>query len=215
LVPSPGRFKASKRLGRRFFSGSALEVAPAMLNKLVVRADGRVARLVEVEAYRGQADPASHAYRGPTARNRSMFGPPGHLYVYLSYGMHFCANVVCAPTGIAEAVLLRAAEPLSGLEIMHREHSSARARGRRVTPREQDLCRGPGRLCRAFGIDRSFDGSDLTSPSAIVWIADDGVPPPTVPVTTPRVGISVAAEWPWRFMVPGRRSGSRRATGQP
>ena len=183
---------------------TSLEVAPRLLNKLLVTADGRSGRIVEVEAYRGAQDPASHAFRGPTARNRVMFGPPGHLYVYFSYGVHWCANVVCGPAGAAQAVLLRALEPVDGLELMRQ----ARWRGQRRQD-DRDLCRGPGRLCQALGIDRSFDGADLTAGGAPVWLADDGVAPPATPLATGRVGISVAADRPWRFVVDGHRNVGR------
>ncbi len=188
----------TKRLGRDFFQPDSVELAPRLLNKLLVVADGRAGRIIEVEAYRGEQDPASHAYRGVTERNRAMFGPPGHLYVYLSYGIHWCANVVCGPVGEARAVLLRALAPVSGLEAMR----SARWTGPGVRD-DRDLCRGPGRLCQALGIDRSFDGADLVGREARLWVADDGVEGPSPPVSTPRVGISVGAELPWRFLVDG------------
>jgi DNA-3-methyladenine glycosylase len=170
----------------------------------MVTADGRAGRIVEVEAYHGAQDPASHAFRGPTPRNRVMYGPGGHLYVYLSYGVHWCANVVCGPVGEAQAVLLRALEPVEGLELMRQ----ARWRDQRRQD-DRELCRGPGRLCQALGIDRRCDGTDLTVRDAAVWLADDGVPPPAQPLATGRVGISVAADRPWRFAVDGHRSVGR------
>jgi len=187
-----------KRLGREFFRPDSVELAPRLLNKLLVTADGRAGRIIEVEAYRGEQDPASHAYRGATSRNRTMFGAPGHLYVYLSYGVHWCANVVCGPVGEARAVLLRALAPLSGLEAMR----SARWPTPRVG-KDRDLCRGPGRLCQALGIDRSFDGADLVGRSARLWVADDGAEPPSEPVVTSRVGLTVGTDLPWRFTVGG------------
>lgn len=196
----------AKRLSRSWYAPDSLELAPLLLNKLLVMADGRAGRIIEVEAYRGGEDPASHAYRGMTARNRVMFGPPGHLYVYFSYGVHWCANVVCGPPGQAQAVLLRALEPVAGLDLMRR----ARWTTQRQQP-DRDLCRGPGRLCQALGIDRSYDGADLTVAGSGVWLADDGSAPPLDPLTTPRVGISVAVDLPWRFAVADHRgvSGSR------
>jgi DNA-3-methyladenine glycosylase len=170
----------------------------------MVTADGRAGRIVEVEAYHGAQDPASHAFRGPTPRNRVMYGPGGYLYVYFSYGVHWCANVVCGPVGEAQAVLLRALEPVDGLELMRQ----ARWRDQRRRD-DRELCRGPGRLCQALGIDGSFDGGDLTARDAAVWLADDGVQPPAEPVVTGRVGISVAADRPWRFAVDGHRSVGR------
>jgi DNA-3-methyladenine glycosylase len=175
-----------------------------LLNKLLVTADGRAGRIVEVEAYHGADDPASHAFRGPTPRNGVMYGPAGHLYVYFSYGVHWCANVVCGPPGVAQAALLRALEPVDGLDLMRQ----ARWRGQRRQD-DRELCRGPGRLCQALGIDRSYNGADLTGPDARLWLAGDGVPPPAVPLTTGRVGISVAADRPWRFAVDGNRSVGR------
>ncbi|MHB1854463.1 MAG: DNA-3-methyladenine glycosylase, partial [Acidimicrobiales bacterium] len=144
-----------RRLPRSFYARDVLEVAPELLNKVLV-CGNRAGRIVEVEAYRGGEDPASHAYKGPTARNASMFGPPGRLYVYFTYGMHWCANVVCMPEGTAQAILLRALSPLAGLEEMRAARPAAR--------RDRDLCRGPARLCQALGIDRSYDGADLVRP---------------------------------------------------
>ena len=130
-----------------------------------------------------------------------MFGPPGHLYVYFSYGLHWCANVVCGPPGDAQAVLLRALDPVAGLVLMRQ----ARWRNQRHRD-DRDLCRGPGRLCQALGIDRTFDGADLTTAGAGVWVADDGSPPPADPLITGRVGLSVATDCPWRFAVKGHRA---------
>jgi DNA-3-methyladenine glycosylase len=179
---------------RKQLSGDVLEVGPWLLNKLLVRGD-RVVRIVEVEGYRGEEDPASHAFRGQTRRNSTMFGPAGHLYVYFTYGMHWCANVVCGPVGSARAVLLRAAVPLKGLEDMRRARPAAK--------RDLDLCNGPAKLCQALGIDRSLDGADLLGPDQGVRLIDDGTPPPNTPGAGPRVGIRVAVERPWRWWVPG------------
>lgn len=198
--PAPG----TRRLGEAFYRRDSLLVAADLLNKLLVAADGRVARLVEVEAYQGVDDPASHAYRGETARNEVMWGPPGRLYVYFTYGMHWCANVVTADTGIAQAVLLRAAEPLAGLELMRQ--ARWRAQKRQL---DRDLCRGPARLAQAFGISRADLGTDLTT-SGSLWLADDGTPPPVPPASGPRVGISVAIDRPWRFWVAGHPAVSGR-----
>lgn len=156
------------------------------------------ARLVECEAYQ-QDDPASHSFRGPTTRNGVMFGPPGRLYVYLSYGMHFAMNVVTGREGEGSAVLLRAAEPLEGLEEM------MAARGAR-DPRL--LCAGPGRLTQALGIDRSHDGLDLTEGRGLFLAPGRPVPDGRVHAG-PRVGISVATEVPWRFLEAGSRYVSR------
>lgn len=182
-------------LPRAFFAAGSRDVAPLLLNKLLVRGE-RVGRIVEVEAYAGAADPASHAFRGRTARNATMFGPPGHLYVYLSYGMHFCANVVCGDDGEASAVLLRALTAVAGVEEMR----GARGPAVRV---DRDLCSGPGKLCQALGIDGTFDGADLVTGDRGVELIDDGTPPPSAPAVSGRVGLSVAAEVPWRFYVAG------------
>jgi DNA-3-methyladenine glycosylase len=176
-----------------------------MVGKLLVRGDGRVARLVEVEAYLGMDDPGSHAFRGPTPRASIMFGPPARLYVYFSYGMHWCANVVCGPPGKAAAVLMRAAEPLRGLEEMRR----ARFHGQKLAS-DRDLCRGPGRLTEAFGITGEHNGLDLSVPGdarwpGALWLADDGLGPAGEVVTTARIGLSSSrgAERPLRYVVAG------------
>lgn len=162
-------------------------------------------RIVEVEAYTGDGqDPAAHSHRGPTRRNASMFGPPGHLYVYRSYGLHWCANVVCAEEGRGEAVLLRALAPVAGLEAMAARRPAAKA--------SADLCRGPGNLCRAMGIDRSHDGADLLA--GLASVVDDGRPPPEAPGVGPRVGISVAADLAWRWWVAGDPHVSRTRPGR-
>lgn len=159
-------------------------------------------RIVEVEAYAGAEDPASHAYRGRTPRNATMFGPPGHLYVYFTYGMHWCANAVTAPAGLAQAVLLRALAPLDGLELMRARRPAART--------DRDLCRGPARLCQALGIDRADDGADLTSRAGPgPWIGDDGTPPPIAPGVSRRIGLSKAVDRPWRWYVAGDPNLSR------
>lgn len=189
------------RLPRRFFAVDSRELAPLLLNKLLVRG-GRVGRIVEVEAYAGALDPASHAYRGRTARNGTMFGPAGHLYVYFTYGMHFCANAVCGDEGEASAVLLRGLTPLAGLAEMR----AARGPAARL---DRDLCNGPGKLCQALGIDRSFDGADLVTGDRGVEVVDDGTPPPRDAATSGRVGLRVATEVPWRYYVPGAVGVSR------
>ncbi len=184
----------ARRLPRSFYRRDPLVVAPELLNKVLVHG-GRSGRIVEVEAYRGVDDPASHAYRGLTPRTEVMFGPPGHLYVYFSYGMHWCANAVTSEPGEAGAVLLRALAPLTGVADME----AVRPAARRVV----DLANGPAKLCQALGIDGSQDGVDLTRAGAGTAIVDDGTPPPAEVVTGPRVGISVATDVPWRFSVPG------------
>ena len=196
----------TRRVPRSFYDRDAVDVAQELLNKLLV-AVGRVGRIVEVEAYRGAEDAASHAYRGRTERNATMFGPPGHLYVYFSYGMHWCANAVCLPPGTAHAVLLRALAPVEGLDEMR----AARPRARR----DRDLCSGPGRLCQALGITRAHDGADLVTGTAGPAISDDGTPPPDRPGVGPRVGIRQAADLALRFWVPGEASVSRARPGLP
>jgi DNA-3-methyladenine glycosylase len=185
---------------RDFYRRSSLEVAPDLLNKLLVVGD-RAGRIVEVEAYCGADDPASHAFRGRTARNATMFGPAGHLYVYFTYGMHFCANVVCGEEGEASAVLLRGLTPVAGIDEMWTVRPACR--------RERDLCAGPARLCLALGIDRRFDGADLVTGEGGVVVADDGVPPPPVAAVSGRIGLRVASDRPWRYYVPGAPGLSR------
>ena len=185
-------------LDRDLLAGPAYEVAPLLLNRLMVAADGRAGRIIEVEAYQGAEDPASHAFRGPTPRNTIMFGPAGHLYVYFSYGVHWCANVVTGRDGVASAVLLRALEPVAGVEGMR----AARWRDQKRR-NDRDLCRGPGRLTQALGIDRQSNGIDLLDPGSGLRLIDDGTAPPTDPGRSPRIGISVAQDRLWRFFVPG------------
>ena len=234
-------------LPRDTFARSAVEVAPTLLGCVLEHEtpEGLVAvALTEVEAYHGAEDPASHAYRGQTARNAVMFGPPGHAYVYFTYGMHFCVNLVCMPPGTASAVLLRAGRMIQGAELA----TARRTRGRRVSQgngetagsragsgtavriASRDLARGPARLCQALGIDRALDGADVCDPGSplrVRWpdppgngadLASAG-PGRTVVADPdmaawpngmrpgisqgPRVGISAAAERPWRFWLTG------------
>jgi len=172
---------------RALLAGDAPAVAPQLLNKLLVHGSC-VGRIVEVEAYR-EDDPASHTFRGRTARNAVMFGPAGHLYVYFTYGMHHCANVVTGPEGHGAAVLLRAVVPVAGIELM------AERRGGRP-----QLADGPAKLCQAFAIGPEHNGVDVCGGDG-VSLFDDGVPPPRRPVVGPRVGISKAVDVPWRFRV--------------
>ena len=189
-----------RRLRRSFYARDPLEVAPELLNKVLVHGE-RAGRIVEVEAYRGSDDPASHAFRGPTPRTEVMFGPPGHLYVYFTYGMHWCANAVCGEPGEASAVLLRALAPLRGIPVMRSRRSAAR--------RPTDLCSGPAKLCQALGLDRGFDGADLVRRDRGVAILDDGVPPPVEPGRSRRIGLSAGVEHEWRWFVAGDPNVSR------
>ncbi len=173
-------------------AGDPIDVAPRLLNLLLVHGE-RVARIVEVEAYRGAHDPASHAYRGRTRRNATMFGPPGHLYVYFTYGMHWCANVVCSPEGVAGAVLLRAGAPVAGVEAMWAVRPAAR--------KPSDLMSGPAKLCQALGVTGAHDGVDLLADDQGIQLRGDAVDPPSTPGVGPRIGLSAAAEQPWRWWV--------------
>ena len=238
--------------GRDFFDRPADQVAPGLLGWVLEHetSEGLVAvELTEVEAYLGQSDPASHSYRGPTGRNAVMFGPPGYAYVYFTYGMHFCVNVVCQPPGTATAVLLRAGRIVAG-ETLARRRRSARRAGAAVRPAAavgtdaaspdgssaatgetqpgvvqpgetepeteaeagvraipfRDLARGPARLCQALEITRSQNGADLFGPASPLRLRPPDPPsvsgPPSVS-SGPRVGVSAAAEVPWRFWVTG------------
>jgi len=193
--------RAGRKLPRAFYRRDPREVAPDLLNKVLVSADGRRARIIETEAYCGPLDAAAHTYRGKTPRNAVMFGAPGLLYVYFTYGMHFCCNAVCGEEGEGVAVLLRAAEPLAGLDLMREARPAAK--------RDRDLCSGPARLCQAFGIARAQDGADLVTGVGGLTIVDDGVAPPDEPVVTARIGIRHAAEEPWRWYVRGNPNVSR------
>jgi len=171
----------------------AVEVAPLLLGGLL-RVDSVTLRITEVEAYLGEVDPGSHAFRGPTARTEVMFGPPGHLYTYFTYGMHTCANIVCSPQGVASAVLLRAGEIVEGVDL---------ARSRRVTSRsDADLAQGPARLCVALGISLADGGSRVDGGRFTLTM-------PTRPVdyeSGPRTGVSGLGgsdDFPWRFWIPG------------
>jgi DNA-3-methyladenine glycosylase len=176
-----------RRVPRSLLAGDAPAVAPLLLNKLLVHGEC-VGRITEVEAYR-EDDPASHTFRGRTERNAVMFGPPGHLYVYFTYGMHYCSNVVTGPEGHGAAVLLRAAEPVAGIEVMR-----ARRKGR------PQLADGPAKLCQAFAIGPDHNGVDLCAGTG-VGLFDDGTPPPDRPVIGPRIGVTKAVDVPWRFRV--------------
>lgn len=190
-------------LSRDFYRRHPAVVAPELLNKILVRQDGRAARIVEVEAYAGSDDPAAHSFRGRTARNATMFGPPGHLYVYFTYGMHWGSNAVCGDTSEGAGVLLRAAEPLRGLELMRSARLAAK--------RDRDLASGPGKLSQAFGITRDLDGADLVTADRGIGLVSDGTPPPADPVVGPRIGISKAIDFPWRWHVRGHAHVSVRA----
>ena len=198
-------------LPRETFACAAADVAPALLGCVLEHdtPDGLVAvALTEVEAYHGQADPASHAYRGRTPRNAVMFGPPGHAYVYFTYGMHFCVNLVCLPEGTASAVLLRAGRVVEGEDL-------ARARRTAPGPGGRDLARGPARLCQALAITRAQDGADVCAPASplrVRWptpaeAAAGRAGPAELAAASisrgPRVGVSAAGDVPWRFWVTG------------
>jgi DNA-3-methyladenine glycosylase len=217
---------------REFFARPSLEVAPDLLGCVLEHetAEGLVAvELTEVEAYAGKADPASHAYRGKTARNAVMFGPPGHAYVYFTYGMHFCVNLVCVDPGTASAVLLRAGRVIEGEELAR----TRRARRRHKTGALQDsalqdsasqdspspdgadlaardLARGPARLCQALDIDKSLDGADVCDAGSPLRVrrrqtgAGTNVRSGEKEIRSgPRVGVSTAADVPWRFWFEG------------
>jgi DNA-3-methyladenine glycosylase len=176
-------------------AGPAEQVAPLLLGAVLRHGEVAV-ELTEVEAYAGPRDPASHAFRGSTPRNDVMFGPPGHLYLYFSYGVHWAANVVCGPDGTAGGCLLRAGQVVEGVEL---------ARARRRGAPDRDLARGPGRLIQALGLGPEHRGLDLFADGPVrLEPGPDGAPAVEV-VTGPRVGVSQAADVPWRFWVAGSR----------
>jgi DNA-3-methyladenine glycosylase len=202
--------KFGSPLPRSFYNRDPRRVARDLLGKILIRREGRkilAGRIVEVEAYLGKKDPASHSFRGPTARNEVMFGPAGHVYVYFIYGNYFCLNVTCQPEGTAGAILFRALEPLEGIEEM------AAARGVSVkSPRDlKKLTSGPGRLAEAFGVTRVRDnGKDLTSKKSDLFIVEDLARHASGDydrarriLTTPRIGITKAAELPLRYVIAG------------
>lgn len=182
-----------KTLPLQFYRRPATVVAQELLGRILLHREpsGELVsgRIVETEAY-DETDPAAHCYRGITPRNRPMFGPGGRVYVYRSYGIHWCLNVTCGPDAYGAAVLLRALEPLEGIATMRR---------RRSVHRDRDLARGPGRLTQAMGVDHTYNEHDLRS--APLWIATPKNYKPPFFVATPRIGIRLATDWPWRFLV--------------
>jgi DNA-3-methyladenine glycosylase len=187
-------------LPREFFDRPVLEVAPDLLGRIVVRTtpDGPIVlRITEVEAYDGGNDPASHAYRGPTARNGVMFGPPGHVYVYFTYGMWHCMNLVCGPEGRASAVLLRAGEVTEGAELARKRRLSAR--------NDKELAKGPARLATALGVDLGLDGTDACAPGETPLTLLAGTPVHSDQVLSgPRTGVAGdGGVHPWRFWIAG------------
>ncbi len=201
-------------LQRTFYNRDPREVCRDLLGKILIRRDRKArlaGRIVEVEAYLGEDDPAAHSAAGRTARNAVLFGPPGYAYIYFIYGNHYCLNVSCLPDGVAGGILFRALEPLEGIKEM------ARARGVSAdNPSDlRKLTSGPGRMAEAFGITRERDnGKDLTDATSDLFIADDGYPPGQI-LVTPRVGISKAADRPLRYLVAGNSfvSGPRNYLG--
>jgi DNA-3-methyladenine glycosylase len=196
-------------LPREFYDRDTRRVARALLGKILIRREGRrhlTGRIVETEAYLGTDDAAAHSAPGITARNRVIFGPPGHAYVYFIYGNHYCLNVNCLPEGQAGCVLIRALEPLTGLEQMARnrglalDHKAVETHAPRLL---RQLTTGPGRLCQAFAITRERDnGKDVTNARSDLTIADDGFRPRRV-LTTPRIGITKSADEMLRYLIEG------------
>ena len=199
----PGRTAAQDVLD--LLQGDPVEVAPRLLGAVLTARDGDGAvavRLTEVEAYRGEADPGSHAYRGRTARNAAMFEAAGGIYVYFTYGMHYCVNIVCGPRGLSRAVLLRAGEVTGGADLARRRRPAART--------DRDLARGPARLCQALGLSRSDDGARLGGPGDRIWLAlpAPGAEPDAASIRRgPRTGVAGpggdGTAFPWRFWIDG------------
>lgn len=194
-------------LPHSFFDRPADAVAPELLGKLMIRKSPEgvcVGRIVETEAYLSSHDPACHAHKGQTRKNSSMFGPPGNAYVYSIHAC-WCFNIVTEPETFASAVLIRALEPLCGIELMQ---------ARRGTEKLFDLARGPGRLCEALDVTKEFDGWDLSRKRSL-WIADEGFIAPSPMLTSGRIGISLATELPLRYFYAGNRFVSgKRSTSQ-
>jgi DNA-3-methyladenine glycosylase len=196
---------SSRLLTREELAVDPVDAAQLLLGSYLEAGDVRV-RIVEVEAYRGGDDPASHCYRGKTPRNEVMFGPAGHLYVYFVYGMHFCANVVSLVDGVPGAVLLRAGEVVSGEDVAFSRRPASRSAA--------ELAKGPARLCKVLGLDRGSNGLDLTSADSPVRLYAGE--PATAVRSGPRVGVAVAMDVPWRFWIDSpavstyKRGGKRR-----
>jgi DNA-3-methyladenine glycosylase len=189
--PAPARAPVlGDRLDAAFFARPVAEVAPALVGCTLL-VDGVGGVIVEVERYQ-QDDPASHSFRGPVGRAGVMFGAPGRLYVYRSYGLHWCLNLVCEPEGRGAAVLVRALAPTRRLEAM---------RARRGSLADRLLCAGPGRLCAALGVDGRLDGAAAVGPGTAAWLG--GRIGPVEIATGPRIGITKAADRPWRFGLAG------------
>ncbi len=211
-----GRMIGYRRVGRDFFDSGVLEMAPRLLGGLLVREslEGIVAiRITEVEAYAGPIDPGSHAYRGKTERNATMFGEAGHLYCYFTYGMHHALNVVCDQPGVPTGCLLRAGEVVMGSDLARSRRST---RPRRTPLPETHLARGPGNLAQALGATLSTDGVDLCNGGEWSW--HQPLPDPPDPITGPRVGVSGPGgdgeRFPWRFWLPGEPSVSAYRPGK-
>jgi len=200
-------------LPREWFRAPTLEAAPALLGHLVVRRfeDGGVAvgRIVETEAYT-VGDPACHAFRGQTRANGAMFGPPGRAYVHINYGIHYCLNAVTSDEGVPEAVLIRAIEPVRGAVRMWRNYFGAEPESEAVAQADKRIGAGPGRLTRALGIDRTFNGTDLTDARGALFLAAGELVPESEVVTATRIGITKGADSPWRWYVRSSRWVSRR-----
>jgi DNA-3-methyladenine glycosylase len=189
-----------KILPRSFYLDSPDVVARNLLGKLITRdlnGERLTGRIIEIEAYLGLSDPASHSFIGKTARNAVLFGPPGFSYVYFIYGMHYCLNFSCEPEGEPGGVLIRALQPVAGLDTM------ARLRGLTAPVNPKLLCSGPGRLCQAMGITLTENGLDVTRTKSPLRVLDDGFRPASI-TATPRIGISKAVDMPLRFLAPGK-----------
>jgi DNA-3-methyladenine glycosylase len=207
-----------KKLPRSFYTRPTLRVAQDLLGKILVRKSGKhilSGRIFEVEAYLGAKDPASHTYRGKTKRNEVMYRQGGHLYVYFTYGMHFCANVVTGKEGVGEAVLIRAVEPLEGIETMKKNRGLTADKGDEREKREKtnkgderELTNGPAKLCQAFGIGREQNGTDLLG-DEIYLIKGKPIPKSDI-VTSTRIGITSGKEKKWRFFFKGNEWTSKK-----